>query len=485
MPVTVTIPAPLRRYTEDQDSVLAHGGTVREVLEDVAARSPELRKSFFDPQGNLRRFVKVFKNDEDIDGLQGRDTALVDGDTLVIVPSIAGGSEGVVDPGLAAGMTFSPDEYRRYNRHMIMPEVGEEGQKKLKAARVLVIGTGGLGSPLGLYLAAAGVGTLGLVDFDVVDHSNLQRQVAFGVDDVGKPKVEAAAARLRQINPYIDIKTYNTALTSENALEIIADYDIVVDGTDNFPTRYLTNDACVLLGKPNVYGSIFRFDGQVSVFWAEKGPCYRCLYPDPPPPGLVPSCAEGGVLGVLPGIVGCLQANETIKLIIGQGKPMIGRLGLFDALEMKFRELKLRKDPNCPICGEHATIHELIDYHEFCGVPNPSAAKEETVLPDEITVTQLKSLIDAGHAPKIIDVREPSEYQIARIDGTTLIPMNDVPTRLAEIPRDGDVVVHCKMGGRSRSVVDFLKAQGYSNVKNLTGGITAWSQQIDPAVPTY
>ncbi len=487
MAVTVTIPAPLRRFTEDKDAVFAEGGTIGEVLEDVVGRYSDLRKSFYDADGNLRRFVKVFKNAEDIDALKGVDTPVYNGDTVVIVPSIAGGADwpDVAEAARVEETQFSPEEYRRYNRHMIMPEVGEEGQKKLKAARVLIIGTGGLGSPLGLYLAAAGVGTLGLVDFDRVDDSNLQRQVAFGVEDVGKPKVEAAAARLRQINPYISINTYDTPITSENAMDIMTGYDLVVDGTDNFPTRYLTNDACVLLGIPNVYGSIFRFDGQVSVFWATQGPRYRCLYPEPPPPGLVPSCAEGGVLGVLPGIVGCLQANEAIKLIIGKGKPMIGRLGLFDALEMKFRELKLRKNPDCPICGEHPTITELIDYHEFCGVPHPDEVQEVELLPDEVTAKQLKASIDQGAAPVLIDVREPSEYQIARIDGATLIPLGEVPQRYQEIPRDTEVVIHCKSGIRSRTAVEFLKEQGFTNVKNLADGILGWSKDVDPTVPTY
>lgn len=391
----------------------------------------------------------------------------------------------VVDPNTVQDITFSAEEYRRYNRHFILPEVGEEGQKKLKASRVLIVGTGGLGSPLGLYLAAAGVGTLGLVDFDRVDESNLQRQVAFGINDVGRPKVEAAADRLRQINPYITVRTHDTPLTSDNAMEIIADYDLVVDGTDNFPTRYLVNDACVLLGKPNVYGSIYRFEGQLSVFWAANGPCYRCLYPEPPPPGLVPSCAEGGVLGVLPGIVGCLQANEAIKLIIGKGQPAVGRLVLFDAMDMKFRELKLRKSPECPICGDHPTIDHLIDYHEFCGVPHPDAGQEVTLLEDEWSVRQLKERLDSGEKPIIIDVREPNEYQIARLDDTLLIPLGDLPLRYYEIPREGPVVVHCKMGGRSRQAVDFLKSMGYSNVVNLAGGIDAWSRDIDPTVPTY
>lgn len=381
-------------------------------------------------------------------------------------------------------VTLSPEEYRRYNRHIIMPEVGEEGQKKLKASRVLVVGTGGLGSPLGLYLAAAGIGTLGLADFDRVDESNLQRQVAFGIKDVGRPKVEAAAERLRQLNPYIEVRTFDTPLDSSNAMSIIEGFDMVVDGTDNFPTRYLVNDACVLQGKPNVYGSIFRFDGQLSVFWAAKGPCYRCLYPEPPPPGLVPSCAEGGVLGVLPGIVGTMQASEAIKLIVGAGDPMIGRLGTFDALEMKFRELKLRKDPRCPVCGDNPTVTAPIDYFEFCGVPHPDDRAAACLLPDEISVRQLKDLMEAGRAPMLIDVREPYEYQICNLGGR-LIPLGELPQRFGEIPRGCDVVVHCKMGGRSRQAVDFLKAQGFTNVKNLAGGITAWSREIDPGVPAY
>lgn len=392
----------------------------------------------------------------------------------------------VVDPARLNEIAFSREEYVRYSRHLIMPEVGEEGQKRLKAARVLLVGTGGLGAPNGLYLAAAGVGTLGLVDFDRVDDSNLQRQVAFGVEDVGRLKVEATAERLRQINPHIRIETHNVLLSSENAMEIMRGYDLVVDGTDNFPTRYLTNDACVLLGIPNVYGSIFRFDGQISVFWAGHGPCYRCLYPEPPPPGMVPSCAEGGVLGILPGIIGCLQANEAIKLILGEGRPMIGRLGLFDALEMRLRELRLRRNPDCPICGDHPTITELIDYHEFCGVPHPGEeADKGEAFPDDVTALWLKEAMEGPGAPLLLDVREPGEYQVARIPGGTLLPVGEIAERYQEVPRDREVVVYCKSGVRSRRAVEFLKTKGYENVKNLAGGILAWSRDVDPNVPAY
>ncbi|HEX8887711.1 MAG TPA: molybdopterin-synthase adenylyltransferase MoeB [Pyrinomonadaceae bacterium] len=383
------------------------------------------------------------------------------------------------------------EEIARYSRHLIMPEVGMEGQRRLKSARVLMIGTGGLGAPLGMYLAAAGVGTLGIVDFDVVDESNLQRQIVHGTKDVGRPKIESARDRLADINPLIKIEAYETRLTSENALELFREYDIVVDGTDNFPTRYLVNDACVLTGKPNVYGSIFRFEGQASVFWARKGACYRCLYPEPPPPGLVPSCAEGGVLGVLPGIVGAIQANEAIKLILGDGEPLINRLLLFDAWKMRFRELKLRKDPECPICGERATIKELIDYEEFCGLrPQPTAeqlaqAAEQEQMP-EITATELNERLERGDSLQIIDVREPHEYEIAKLPKTKLIPLGQVVARMSEIDPQQETVVHCKGGVRSAKAIDALKQAGYSGkLVNLKGGITAWSNEVDSSVPKY
>ncbi|HEX8069684.1 MAG TPA: molybdopterin-synthase adenylyltransferase MoeB [Pyrinomonadaceae bacterium] len=380
-------------------------------------------------------------------------------------------------------------EIARYSRHLIMPEVGLEGQRKLKAARVLMIGTGGLGAPLGMYLAAAGVGTLGLVDFDVVDESNLQRQIVHGTKDVGRPKIESARDRLADINPHVKLETHETRLTSENALQLFRDYDIVVDGTDNFPTRYLVNDACVLTGKANVYGSIFRFEGQASVFWAERGACYRCLYPEPPPPGLVPSCAEGGVLGVLPGIVGAIQANETIKLILGGGEPLVNRLLLFDAWTLRFRELKLRKDPDCPVCGPRATIKELIDYEEFCGLRPPVAAapaQEETRQMEEITATELKQRLDRGDDIQVIDVREPNEYEIARLEGTKLIPLGQVVNRMEEIDPNRETVVHCKGGVRSAKAIEALQRAGFKGrLVNLKGGITAWSNDVDPAVPKY
>jgi adenylyltransferase/sulfurtransferase len=367
-----------------------------------------------------------------------------------------------------------------------MPEVALDGQKKLKSAKVLTVGTGGLGSPLALYLAAAGIGTLGIVDFDVVDESNLQRQILHGTSDVGRPKVESAHDKIKDINPNVEVVIHEEALTSENALEIFEDYDVIVDGTDNFPTRYLVNDACVLSSKPNVYGSIFRFEGQASVFYAEEGPCYRCLYPEPPPPGLVPSCAEGGVLGILPGAVGTIQATETVKLILGIGEPLIGRLLLYDALGMSFREMKLRKDPNCPVCGENPTVTELIDYQEFCGIPQAQAAESVDELP-EITVGELKEKLDAGEEVALLDVREPHEYEVANLEaqGAKLIPLGDLPHRLSELNQNDEIAIHCKTGGRSAKAVKILQDAGFGNVYNVEGGITAWSEKIDSSVPRY
>ena len=378
---------------------------------------------------------------------------------------------------------LSNEEIARYSRHLIMPEVALDGQKKLKQARVLTIGAGGLGAPLAMYLAAAGVGTIGVVDFDVVDESNLQRQIIHGTSDVGRPKMESARDRIKDINPNVKVETYEKPLTSENALDIFKDYDIIVDGTDNFPTRYLVNDACVLLGKPNVYGSIFRFEGQASVFYAEEGPCYRCLYPEPPPPGLVPSCAEGGVLGILPGAIGTIQATETVKLILGIGEPLIGRLLLYDALGMSFREMKLRKDPNCPVCGENPTVTELIDYQEFCGIPQAQAAEQENGVP-EITVQDLKQKLDNGEDVNVLDVRERHEYEVANL-GVRLIPLGELPQRLAELDQDESFAIHCKTGGRSAKAVKLLQDAGFQHVYNVKGGITAWSEEIDPSIPKY
>src|SRR5271156_4953897 len=379
---------------------------------------------------------------------------------------------------------LSNDEIARYSRHLILPEVGMEGQQKLKAARVLCVGTGGLGAPLALYLAAAGVGTLGLIDFDTVDASNLQRQIIHSTATVGMLKVDSAEIMLKGLNPHLNVVKHNTMLTSANALEIFKDYDVIADGTDNFQTRYLVNDACVLLNKPNAYGSIFRFEGQASVFGTKEGPCYRCLYPEPPPPGLVPSCAEGGVLGILPGLVGVIQATETIKLILGIGEPLIGRLLLVDALGMKFRELKLRKNPDCPVCGTHRTITKLIDYDEFCGIRGVEAAPTAGGDLAEISVEDLKKKLDNKEDIFILDVREPHEYQICNLNGY-LIPLGDLPKRVAELDSSREIVAHCKMGGRSAKAVAFLQQSGFTKVHNLTGGITAWAERIDPKMPKY
>jgi sulfur-carrier protein adenylyltransferase/sulfurtransferase len=379
------------------------------------------------------------------------------------------------------------DEIKRYSRHLIMPEVGVDGQRRLKAGKVLCIGAGGLGSPAAMYLAAAGVGTIGLVDYDVVDFSNLQRQIIHGTPDVGRSKLASAKDRLHAINPHVDIPTYETALSSENALQLFEPYDVILDGTDNFPTRYLTNDACVLLGKPNAYGSIFRFEGQASVFATKNGPCYRCLYPEPPPPGLVPSCAEGGVLGVLPGIIGVIQATEAVKLIAGIGEPLIGRFLIYDALRMHFRELKLRKDPDCPVCGTHPTVKKLIDYEQFCGL-RPAAAEVVPVTASnslEISAVELKQRLDRGEKLRIIDVREPNEWQINRIPGAQLIPLGEIPRRYAELDPDEELVMQCKVGGRSAKAADFLRSVGFKRVLNLRGGILEWIDKVDPTQPKY
>jgi len=384
-----------------------------------------------------------------------------------------------------AASPLSPPEIQRYARHLIMPEVAMEGQKRLKASKVLCIGTGGLGSPLTLYLAAAGVGTIGLVDFDVVDVSNLQRQIIHFTSDVGRPKVTSAQEKLQAINPDLTIVRHEHALDSTNAMETFAGYDVIVDGTDNFPTRYLVNDACVLLGKPNVYGSIFRFDGQASVFFPPHGPCYRCLYPEPPPPGLVPSCAEGGVLGILPGLIGVVQATETVKLLLGQGKPLVGRLLLYDALDMSFREMKVRKNPKCPICGPNRTIHALIDYQEFCGVRGVEEAPAPPAANGAITALELKALRDRGESPFILDVRNPEEIAICRIAGSTVIPLPELPQRLGELDRKVPMVVHCKSGVRSARAIKLLEAEGFTGLRNLTGGILAWIKDVDPSQPVY
>ncbi len=475
----ILIPTPLRQYTGKQDAVHLQGGTVGEVLESLTSQFADLRRHLYTDEGKLRSFVNVYVNDDDIRYLNKEATPLKEGDTVSIVPSIAGGSAGVAAPPVS----LSKEEILRYSRHLIMPEVGMDGQLKLKNAKVALIGTGGLGAPLGMYLAAAGVGRIGLVDFDVVDFTNLQRQVIHGTKDVGRKKLDSAAETMLDINPFVEIDRHETALTSENALQILKDYDLVVDGTDNFPTRYLVNDACVLLGKPNVYGSIFRFEGQATVFAYPGGPCYRCLYPEPPPPGLVPSCAEGGVLGILPGIIGLIQATETVKLILGAGEPLVGRLLLYDALAMRFRELKLRRNPQCPVCGDHPTIHELIDYQEFCGIPNQS--HEPVATAGDIDPVEVKAKIDRGDPFVLIDVREPHEYQICRIPYAKLIPLGDLPKRVNELDSADEIVAHCKSGVRSAKAVDFLKQAGFKKVRNMKGGILAWSDKVDPSVPKY
>ena len=483
----ILIPTPLRPYTDKQDAVDAAGATVAELLADLTRKHSGLKNHLYNEQGKLRSFVNIYVNDEDIRYLQKEQTPVGSADTVSIIPSVAGGSPATTDVAPGRDLpTLSNDEVKRYSRHLIMPEVGVEGQRKLKAAKVLCIGAGGLGSPVAMYLAAAGVGTLGLVDFDVVDFSNLQRQILHGTPDVGRPKLDSAKDKLHALNPEIDIQTHELALSSENALQLFEPYDIIVDGTDNFPTRYLVNDACVLSGnKPNAYGSIFRFEGQASVFATKDGPCYRCLYPEPPPPGLVPSCAEGGVLGVLPGMIGMIQATETVKLIMGIGEPLIGRFLIYDALRMRFRELKLRKDPDCPVCGTHPTVTRLIDYEQFCGIrpaaPEPVAVNNTT----EITAVELKQRLDRGDKLKIVDVREPNEYQINRIPGSELIPLGDIPKRFNELDPDEEIVVQCKMGGRSAKAADFLRSVGFKRVLNLKGGILDWVDKVDPSQPKY
>ena len=375
------------------------------------------------------------------------------------------------------------EEVKRYSRHLIMPEVGMTGQKKLKKASVLCVGAGGLGSPLAFYLTAAGVGRIGIVDFDVVDFSNLQRQILHTTEDVGRPKLDSAADKLKALNPNVNVELHETRLTSDNALQLFEKYDIVVDGTDNFPTRYLVNDACVLTGKPNVYGSIFRFEGQASIFASSDGPCYRCLYPEPPPPGLVPSCAEGGVLGILPGLVGLVQATEVIKLILEKGNTLVGRLLLFDALGMKFRELKLKKDPECPVCGENATIKALIDYEEFCGI-GPEVEESPTGI-DEVTAKELKEELDQGLDPFILDVRNPVEYEISRIEGSHLIPLDQLLNRLNELDSARDIVAHCRSGARSAKAIEMLQEAGFRKLRNLKGGVLAWADDVDPTMAKY
>ena len=487
MAITIHIPTPLRPFLDGQDTVAVETeGAVGELLRQLAAANGELGKHLFGADGSLRNFVNVYVNEEDIRYQDGEDTAVKNGDTISIVPSIAGGS----------GASLSAAELARYSRHILIPDVGRAGQERLKAGSALLIGAGGLGSPLALYLAAAGVGRIGIVEFDKIDETNLQRQILYGTSQVGQSKLQRAQERLADLNPAITIEPFEEPLTSANALELFARYDVVADGTDNFPTRYLVNDACVLTGKPNVYGSIFRFEGQISVFNYQGGPCYRCLYSEPPPPGLVPSCAEGGVLGVLPGVVGALQANEVIKALLGLGEVAAGRLVIYDALKLSFRQLKLRRNPQCVVCGERPTVTELIDYEQFCGVPalNGSSGGPSAAAPGadgagggirEIDVHELQERLARGAGVRLIDVREPWEAEINHIEGADLIPLGELPDRLAELDPQASYVVHCKMGGRSANAVAQMQQAGFRDVVNLEGGISAWVDEIDPDQQSY
>jgi adenylyltransferase/sulfurtransferase len=492
----IYIPTPLRIYVDNHAALDVNGSTVGEALDDLVSVHPKLKQHLYDDAGELRSFVNIYRNDDDIRYLDREQTTLGENDELSIVPSIAGGADTLtetIDPpgparvaAAARGETLSSEEIRRYSRHLTLPEFGMEGQKKLKASSVFLVGAGGLGSPLALYLAAAGVGRIGIVDFDVVDETNLQRQVIHGTKDVGRKKLDSARDRIKDINPLVEVETFDVALSSENALDILKDYDVVADGTDNFPTRYLVNDACVLLGIPNVYASIFRFEGQVSVFGMEDGPCYRCVYEQPPPPGLVPSCADGGVLGVLPGLVGTLQATEVIKVLTGIGEPLIGRLLMIDALDMKFRTLKIRKNPDCPVCGDHPTQTELIDYQEFCGIPQASNGQEEVSSNLDISVHEYKEMRERGEEPFVLDVRKPYEAEICTLGGT-LIPVDELEDRLDELDehRNEDIVVYCRSGARSGRAVEMMRSYGFSKAVNLAGGVLAWSDEIDPSMPKY
>ena len=491
MAITIHIPTPLRPFLDNQDTVSVDTeGAVGEVLRQLAASHDDLGKHLFGADGSLRNFVNVYVNEEDIRYQDGEDTAVKSGDTISIVPSIAGGS---------GAASLSPAELARYSRHILIPDVGVAGQERLKASSALLIGAGGLGSPLALYLAAAGIGRIGIVEFDRIDETNLQRQILYGTSQVGESKLQRATDRLADLNPAITIEPIEEPLTSANALELFKNYDVVADGTDNFPTRYLVNDACVLTGKPNVYGSIFRFEGQISVFNYQGGPCYRCLYSEPPPPGLVPSCAEGGVLGVLPGVVGALQANEVIKVLLGIGDVAAGRLVIYDALKLSFRQLKLRRNPNCVVCGDHPTVTELIDYEQFCGMPafegssgGPAATGNGAAAGGngeggirEIDVFELQARLERGDRFQLIDVREPWEADINQIEGAELIPLGELPDRLDELDHAASYVVHCKMGGRSANAVAQMQEAGFRDVVNLEGGINAWVDEIDPDQQSY
>jgi len=491
--VTVRVPTPLRSFAGGSAEVAVEGTTVGALVQHLADLHPGLKRHLYSADGRLRSFVTLYLNDEDVRYLARDSTPVKDGDVVSIVPAIAGGSPAEAQPThraarpprpAADGPPFTSDELRRYSRHLLLPEVGVAGQKKLRRAKVLLVGAGGLGAPAALYLAAAGIGEIGLVDFDTVDLSNLQRQVLYTTRDVGRSKLEVAKERLEALNPGVRVVPHEDRLTADNAFDVIRPYDIVVDGTDNFPTRYLVNDASVLLGKPNVYGSIYRFEGQVSVFYARHGPCYRCLYPEPPPPDLVPSCGEAGVLGVLPGLVGTLQATETVKLILGAGESLVGRLLLFDALALRFRELNLRKNPHCVLCSPHATQKGLIDYPAFCGVIAPGSEPEGSRVP-EIEPEALALALASDDPPLVIDVREPEEWDIAHLEPAHLIPKGELTERVDEITRAREVVLYCRSGNRSGQAARLLLDLGFANVKSLKGGINAWAQRIDPSMAQY
>ena len=488
--VSVRIPTPLRPLVEGRTRVEVEARTAREALSRLTDANPGLRAKLLGDDGELRSFVNVYVGQRNLRDLPV-DAELEEGDELSIVPSIAGG-RGLGDGKVTAedeqarqaeGERLTPEELQRYSRHLVIPEVGREGQVKLKRARVLLIGAGGLGSPLSLYLAAAGVGTIGIVDHDLVDLTNLQRQILHDTPSVGRPKLESARTRLQAINPGVDVVTYDVRLNSGNALEVLEGWDIVADGSDNFPTRYLVNDASVLLGMPNVYGAIFRFEGQASVFGMPGGPCYRCLFREPPPAELAPSCAEAGVFGVLPGIVGAIQATETIKLILGKGQPLVGRILLIDALQMQFRELRIQRDPACPVCGDNPTVTELIDYEEFCGAGEDPG--EEAAVP-ELDVLELRRWVDEGRRFQLLDVREPYEWQICNLEaqGARLVPMTELPTLVEEMDPSEPLVVYCRSGVRSLYVVDALRQAGFEAL-NLKGGILAWAEEIDDSMPRY
>lgn len=485
MAVTVIIPTTLRLFTEHRSEVELEGNTVGEVLTLLSEEYPETKKALFDENGQLRAFINVFVNDENIRDLKEFDTELKNGDEVILIPAIAGGSGIPSVLGDRKGDKLTNDEINRYSRHLLLQEIGVKGQKRLKAAKVLIVGAGGLGTPLAQYLAAAGVGTIGIIDNDEVEESNLQRQVMHGTRDIGRPKVASAKDSIRQINPLVKVETYNFRLTAENAAEIISEYDVVADASDNYPTRYLVNDACVLLEKPDVFGAMYQFEGQVAVYYAKYGPCFRCMYPAPPPAGLVPSCAMGGVVGVLPGVIGTLQANEVIKLIVGGGKNLIGRVLSFDAWNLKWRELKIHKNDNCPICGKNKTITEIqdFDYEDFCGITQQHEEESEVV---GIEPKELKRRIDSGEKVVIIDVREPHERAIAKFPDAKVIPIGQLERRQKELDTTIDTVFVCKEGKRSILAVNTLREAGYNgNLYNLKGGTNAWAREVDKNFPIY